>query len=120
MSQAVKLGTQTFSVAILARLLTPADFGIVASVAPLTALVILFQDFGLQQAIVQRRDISQDQLSPAFWFTLSLGLGCGGLLVVARAGRRRFLRRRATACADDCNCSLDRCRQRRLDPDRAS
>jgi O-antigen/teichoic acid export membrane protein len=79
-SQAVKLGTQTLSVAILARLLTPEDFGVVAAVAPVTALVILFQDFGLQQAIVQRREISQEQLSPAFWFTLSLGLGCGVLL----------------------------------------
>lgn len=81
-SQAVKLGTQTLSVAILARLLTPADFGVVAAVAPVTALVILFQDFGLQQAIVQRREISQDQLSPSFWFTLLLGVGCGGALVM--------------------------------------
>ena len=119
-SQAIKLGTQTLSVAILARLLTPTDFGVVASVAPVTALVILFQDFGLQQAIVQRREISQDQLSPAFWFTLSLGLGCGVSARGSRSGGRRVLRRRAASCADNCNCPLDRYRQRRLDSDRAS
>ena len=81
-AQVIKLGTQTLSVVVLARLLTPADFGVVASVAPVTGLVLLFQDFGLQQAIIQRRDITQAQLSPAFWFTVALGCGCGALLAL--------------------------------------
>jgi O-antigen/teichoic acid export membrane protein len=59
------------------------DFGLVASIAPLAAFVVLFQDFGLQQAIVQRHEISQDQLSVGFWFTVLLGLVCAGVLLAA-------------------------------------
>jgi O-antigen/teichoic acid export membrane protein len=79
-SQVIRIGTQILSVVILARLLTPADFGMVASIAPLTAFVVLFQDLGLQQAIVQRRDVSQEQLSAAFWLTVLLGLACAMIL----------------------------------------
>jgi O-antigen/teichoic acid export membrane protein len=79
-SQGVRIGTQILSVVILSRLLTPADFGMVASIAPLTAFVVLFQDLGLQQAIVQRRDVSQEQLSAAFWLTVLLGLACALIL----------------------------------------
>ena len=74
MSQGIRIGTQILSVVILARLLTPTDFGMVASIAPLTAFVVLFQDLGLQQAIVQRSEVSQQQLSAAFWLTVLLGL----------------------------------------------
>lgn len=91
-SQGVKLGTQILSVAILARLLTPTDFGLVASIAPLTAFVVLFQDLGLQQAIIQRREIGQEQLSPAFWFTVLLGLVCAGILAAAAPGVAAFFR----------------------------
>jgi O-antigen/teichoic acid export membrane protein len=81
-SQGIRIGTQLLSVVILARLLTPADFGMVASITPLTAFVVLFQDLGLQQAIVQRRDVSEEQLSAAFWLTVLLGLACAFIVVV--------------------------------------
>jgi O-antigen/teichoic acid export membrane protein len=89
-SQGVKLATQILSVVILARLLTPTDFGIVAAVAPLTAFVILLQDLGLQQAIVQRRTISDEELGRAFWFTLLLGAFCAAILTVAAPGVAAF------------------------------
>src|SRR3954447_10218279 len=89
-SQGTKIGTQILSVAILARLLTPADFGTVALVAPLSAFVVIFQDFGLQQAIVQRRDVSQQHLTPAFWFTAWLGLACAAIMVAGAPGIAAF------------------------------
>jgi O-antigen/teichoic acid export membrane protein len=89
-SQAIKVGTQVLSVAILARLLTPADFGTVALITPVTALVSMFQDLGMQQAIVQRQEVSQEHLTRAFWFTVLLGLICAGIMAAAAPGVAAF------------------------------
>ncbi|TIT68239.1 MAG: lipopolysaccharide biosynthesis protein, partial [Mesorhizobium sp.] len=56
-AQGFKMAIQFISVVILARLLVPEDFGLVASVGPIVAFVGLLQNLGLQQALVQRRDI---------------------------------------------------------------
>ena len=74
-AQAIKVGVQFLSVVIMARLLSPEDFGLVASVAPIIAFVGLFQNLGLQQAVIQRRDISQRQLNQVFWLTVLVGIG---------------------------------------------
>lgn len=67
------------STAILARLLTPDAFGIIAMTATLTALLMMFSDAGLTQATIQRREITYGQLSALFW----INLGVGGALAVA-------------------------------------
>lgn len=74
-AQAIRIGVQFLSVVIMARLLTPEDFGLVASVAPIIAFVGLFQNLGLQQAVIQRRDITQRQLNQVFWLTVLVGIG---------------------------------------------
>jgi O-antigen/teichoic acid export membrane protein len=56
-SQAVKFVIQLGSTAVLARLLTPADFGLVAMVAAFTGFVALFKDLGLSMATVQRAEM---------------------------------------------------------------
>ena len=56
----------------LARLLTPHEFGLVAMASPILAFVALFADFGLTQATVQRRSISQAELSFLFWSSCTL------------------------------------------------
>ena len=62
-AQGIKIGLQFLSVIVLARLLVPEDFGLVAAVGPIVAFVALFQNLGLQQAVVQRKEISQRQLN---------------------------------------------------------
>ncbi len=47
---AIQLGAQI----VLARLLFPAEFGIMAMAYPVIAFVQVFNDIGLGQAIVQR------------------------------------------------------------------
>lgn len=83
-AQVVKIGVQFLSVIILARLLVPEDFGLVASVGPLVALADLFQNLGLQQAVIQRKEISQRQLNQVFWISALAGLCCA-LAVAALA-----------------------------------
>jgi PST family polysaccharide transporter len=57
---------------IMARLLTPSDFGHVAMVAPLAALLYVIGDMGLSQAVMQRRQLSYAQLANLFWLSLAV------------------------------------------------
>jgi Polysaccharide biosynthesis protein len=58
---------------VLARLLTPQDFGLVAIVMVLTRFAPLMIDFGIADATTQRSRITQSQCSALFW--LSSGIG---------------------------------------------
>lgn len=77
-SQALKTAMSIGSQILLARLLLPAQFGIVAMVAPVLAFVSLFNDLGLSQAVIQREEITQADLSALYW----LGLGVSSLLAL--------------------------------------
>jgi PST family polysaccharide transporter len=66
---------QLASQVVLARLLLPADFGVLAMVSPLIALVCVLNDIGLGQAIVQKPVLIKDQVSALFWVSLALGFG---------------------------------------------
>src|SRR5579864_6467473 len=50
---------QILAAVILARLLTPADFGLVAIITVLTSFAPLLIDFGLGDATTQRKTITQ-------------------------------------------------------------
>ncbi|MDW6022556.1 lipopolysaccharide biosynthesis protein [Mesorhizobium sp. BAC0120] len=81
-SQGVRVGLQFLSVVILARLLVPEDFGLVAAVGPIVAFVGLFQNLGLQQAVVQRMEITDAQLNRMFWIMAAVGLACTTVVVL--------------------------------------
>src|ERR1700757_2395729 len=66
---------------ILARLLAPEDFGLVAIVTVLTSFAPLLIDFGLGDATAQKSKITQSQVSSLFW--LSSGIGLAIAVVVA-------------------------------------
>ena len=52
---------------VLARILTPNDFGLIAMVAAITNFVTSFKDMGLSMATVQRAKINHAQISTLFW-----------------------------------------------------
>ena len=62
------------AVAMLARLLSPEDFGVVAMCGILLNLVTLIGDWGLTAASTQRLNLSHDQLAKLFWINSLLGL----------------------------------------------
>lgn len=72
-TQIVRIATQTGSVIVLSRLLTPADFGTYAMASPVLAFAVLFQDLGLGHATVQKDELTQNELSALFWVNLSVG-----------------------------------------------
>lgn len=62
------------SMAVLARLLTPADFGHVAMATVITELAAIFANFGFGAILVQRLRISRIQLDTMYWSAVALGV----------------------------------------------
>ena len=60
---------------ILARLLSPDDFGIVAVATVIIAFFNLLTDMGVSPAIVQHKSLTKDDLSDIFSFTIWTGIG---------------------------------------------
>jgi O-antigen/teichoic acid export membrane protein len=73
-AQAANFILRVGSLMILARLLDPADFGMVAMVTAVTGVFSLFKDAGLSAATVQRDSISNDQISALFWINMLVGV----------------------------------------------
>lgn len=73
---------QLGSTMLLARLLDPSDFGLVAMVMAVVGIADLVRDFGLTGAILQARELTQKQWSGLLWFSVLLGTG---LMIVTAA-----------------------------------
>jgi O-antigen/teichoic acid export membrane protein len=72
-SRMFQLVAQFAVTAVLARLLVPNDFGLIAMISVFTGFAAIFVDFGLSSALVQRTDVEDRHLSSAFWLNLSVG-----------------------------------------------
>ena len=80
-SQAAKFLLNLTSTIVLARLLTPRDFGLVAMVTVVTGFVAMFRHAGLATPTVQREQITHAQVSNLFWINLGVSALCA--LIVA-------------------------------------
>jgi PST family polysaccharide transporter len=77
-------GLLQFIVSIpLARLLNPADFGVVALTNVVLTFAQPFADLGLANALVQRSNVSDRHVRTAFTMAAMLGAAIGVLLIVA-------------------------------------
>lgn len=68
---------------ILARLISPAEFGVVAAALTVLPLVNLLSDLGFTTYLVQADDPDDETLSTGFWFSLAASVVLGLALVVA-------------------------------------
>ena len=75
---------QLASTVVLARLLSPADFGLVAMVTAIVGVADLVRDFGLTGAIIQARKLSERMWMSVMWLSVALGIGLM-LLIAASA-----------------------------------
>ena len=71
------------SIAILARLLLPEDFGLIFMVMALTSILDGFRDFGLSAATVQRPEITHQQVSNLFWVNAAVGAILASIVALA-------------------------------------
>ena len=65
--------------AVLARLLTPAEFGIVALVTVFVSFFNLLSDFGIGQAVIQNQTLRDKDVHSIFSFSIILGFLLSGL-----------------------------------------
>src|SRR3990172_13219733 len=63
-----------FTTLILARLLSPEAFGLVASASVVLSLLNILNDAGLSITVAQVKDLEEDDLSSIFWPNLGLGV----------------------------------------------
>ena len=59
---------------ILARLLLPSDFGLLAMVNVVVAIIMIFVTSGLSNSLIQKKDSDSLDFSSLFWFNLLLSL----------------------------------------------
>jgi O-antigen/teichoic acid export membrane protein len=81
-SNAVKLTIIILSTGIMARLLTPEDYGLVGMVAVFTSFASLFKDLGLSHAIVQISKVNHGQISTLFWINLGMSLATAVIIAL--------------------------------------
>ncbi|NMG46087.1 oligosaccharide flippase family protein [Aromatoleum toluvorans] len=72
--QACKLLLQFGGIVVLARLLAPGDYGLLAMVTAIVGIGEVLRDFGLSSASVQARSVSAAQRSNLFWINSAIGL----------------------------------------------
>ena len=81
--QALKSLLRLGTIIVLARLLDPSDFGIVAMVTVVTGVFEIFATGGLSAAAVQKPEISDAEISTLFWFNIAIGALLGLLCIAA-------------------------------------
>ncbi len=59
---------------VLARLLTPSDYGIVGIITVFIVILQTFVDSGFGQALIRKQDIKQSDYSTVFYFNLAAGI----------------------------------------------
>lgn len=72
---------QLGSLMIMARILTPRDYGLMAMVAVITGFANMMISLGLSTATIQRAEINHAQVSTLFW--INTGFGAVVMLIVA-------------------------------------
>ncbi|MGJ8648961.1 MAG: lipopolysaccharide biosynthesis protein [Opitutaceae bacterium] len=80
---------------VLARLLLPEDFGLLAMVLVFVSVAIGFTDFGLSAALIQKKEVNDDDLNTAFIMNVLLGLAFTAVLIVAAPWISEFYRQPA-------------------------
>lgn len=71
--QGAKFVVQTATTMVLARLLSPEDFGLQGMVVVVIGFLGLFRDAGLGMATVQRVEVTHEQTSTLFWINVAVG-----------------------------------------------
>lgn len=83
LGQAGRVVVQMVGVAILARLLGPAEYGLIAMVMVVIGVGELFRDLGLSSAAIQAPTLSRAQRDALTWINTAIGCLLGVLLAVS-------------------------------------
>ena len=81
-AQSVIVMLKVISAVVLARLLSPSDYGVIFMVGSLVGLLSVFKDFGLSMGTIQSKEINHEQISILFWVNVAVSvvLCCTGIV----------------------------------------
>lgn len=68
---------------VLARLMPPAEFGLIAAATVVISLAADFSQIGVHRTLIQQRDLTRAHIASAFAISLMTGLAAAGLLNLA-------------------------------------
>jgi polysaccharide transporter, PST family len=88
--QGGNVAIQVLSTIVLARILLPEDFGLVAMVLALTGFASIFIDLGTRDAVSQRGHVTEGEASALFWITLGVSLLFTAIIVLCGGPLARF------------------------------
>ena len=71
----LRMLVQTLIIPVLARILSPSDYGIVAMAMPFIFFAMMFADAGMGVSLVRTSDTEHSIWSTSFWLTVLIGLG---------------------------------------------
>ena len=91
-AQPIKLAIGIGGTMVLARLLVPADFGLLAMVQPVLSMVDSLSNLGLETATVQRQEFNPEQASAIFWLSLKINTWVIGGMVLSAPLVAQFYR----------------------------
>lgn len=76
---------------VLARILVPADFGLIAAVVVFTGFLEAIADLGIGSSVVQQQNLTPGELSSLFWAVMGVSCVVYGILLVAAPQLGRVL-----------------------------
>lgn len=76
---------QLIVVAILARLVAPSDFGVIAAALVIVAALTIVSEFGLGPALIQRDIITPTHIRAAFWFNIAVSVALWAAATATRS-----------------------------------
>ncbi|MBD3896238.1 lipopolysaccharide biosynthesis protein [Halomonas sp. ML-15] len=74
LEQASKRGISLLVTLLLARLLLPEDFGLLAMISVFVTIASSLMESGIKQAVIRKKVVDQDDLNTAFYANISLGI----------------------------------------------
>lgn len=89
-AQAVELLLRLVGLMVLARLLSPKDFGIVGMATAFTGFLNLFRDFGLSSAAIHRTEVTEEEFATLFWLNVSVGAALALTTILVAPAISRF------------------------------
>lgn len=78
--QVANLGLSFIIGVILARILSPSDYGLLAMIAVFNAIAMAFLDSGFGNALIRKPDLTENDNSTAFYFNIIAGIIMFGVI----------------------------------------
>lgn len=90
LSQFTRAVARIIAIAVLARQLSPGDFGLLAMATTVVGFASIIKDLGLTTAVIQRQSISQAEVANLFWVNIAVGLFLSFFMILAAPFAAQF------------------------------